>query len=189
MKILLPSVAVAMVGLVVVWPRIMAPDERFHLGYSSLTMETVESLSMINARYFGTDADDRPFTVTADTATESGSGHHGMDLQSPKADLTLKDGSWVVIGSDTGHYEHDKNLLDLIGDVNLFHDGGYELHTATASIDLKAGMASGDDPVQGHGPFGELQSEGFRLYDKGERILFTGKAKLVLEPGKGKQEP
>ncbi|MEO5374288.1 MAG: LPS export ABC transporter periplasmic protein LptC [Alphaproteobacteria bacterium] len=189
MKILLPSIAVAMVALVVVWPRLTAPDERFRMGSSSLALETVQSLSMINARYFGTDSENRPFTVTAETATESSSGRRAMVLQTPKADLSLKDGSWVVIGSDTGHYDHDGNLLDLVGDVNLFHDGGYELHTATARIDLKAGMASGDDPVQGQGPFGRLQAEGFRLYDRGERVVFTGKARVLFAPHKGPEGP
>ena len=40
----------------------------------------------------------------------------------------------------------------------------------------------GDTPVSGDGPSGELQSEGFRLFERGQVIVFTGKARLLIYP-------
>jgi lipopolysaccharide export system protein LptC len=37
--------------------------------------------------------------------------------------------------------------------------------------------------VEGQGPNSELQGEGFRLLDRGVRIIVTGKSRLVLYPG------
>jgi lipopolysaccharide export system protein LptC len=47
---------------------------------------------------------------------------------------------------------------------------------------MAAGTAEGHDPVQGQGVFGDVESEGFRLLDHGQVIIFTGNAKLHMIP-------
>jgi len=84
------------------------------------------------------------------------------------------------VTAETGVFHNEAKLLDLKGDVSVFHDGGTEMHTASARVDLAAGAASGDEPVDAQGPSGTIVSEGFRLYDRGARIVFTGKAHLRL---------
>ena len=101
----------------------------------------------------------------------------------PKADITLDDGTWLVLTAKNGVFRQVKKTLDLTGAVNLFHDSGYEFQTSKAKIDLQKGLARGSAPVRGQGPFGELQGEGFRLLNKGKTIVFTGKSKLVIYPG------
>jgi hypothetical protein len=44
--------------------------------------------------------------------------------------------------------------------------------------------AEGGDPVEGHGPSGDIKSQGFRIYDKGDEIIFTGASDLVLKGAK-----
>jgi lipopolysaccharide export system protein LptC len=183
MKILLPSVAALLMGIVVIWPQISGRDERFRVSFSALSAKEVDALTMLNARFFGTDDRNQPFSVTADSATEASKGALAVELEAPKADLMANDGTWLALGADSGVYSRPSNTLDLIGNVNLYHDKGYELHTSSARADLKLGTAAGDDPVKGQGPFGTLESQGFRLYDRGSRINFLGKAKLVLHPG------
>ncbi|MEJ0072220.1 MAG: LPS export ABC transporter periplasmic protein LptC [Pseudomonadota bacterium] len=94
--------------------------------------------------------------------------------------MTTAGGAWVAVTAETGVYHNDAKLLDLAGDVSVFHDGGTEFHTTTAHVDLGAGSAAGDDPVDGQGPSATIKSAGFRLYDRGARIIFTGKAHLML---------
>jgi lipopolysaccharide export system protein LptC len=45
---------------------------------------------------------------------------------------------------------------------------------------LEEGSASSTTPVSSQGPFGQLQSQGFKLQDKGKIVYFTGPARLVL---------
>ena len=40
----------------------------------------------------------------------------------------------------------------------------------------------GDEPVRGQGPFGTLEAEGFRILDRGKRLVLSGKSRLVLYP-------
>ena len=88
----------------------------------------------------------------------------------------------MALSAETGLYDRGGQMLKLKGAVNLFHDTGYELHTSAARIDLARGTASGEEPVSGHGPLGTLTSHGFKVLDRGTRLLFTGKSRLVLFP-------
>ena len=91
-------------------------------------------------------------------------------------------GTWVALRSSTGTYNQTSKELDLRGDVNLFHDKGYEFQTARAHLSLRDGIAHGEDPVEGQGPFGHLTSAGFRITEHGKYVVFTGPAHLTLYP-------
>ena len=86
--------------------------------------------------------------------------------------------------SEEGTFFRDLDVLDLFGQVSLFHDQGYEFRTQSAQFDAKSGAASGDSPVVGHGPFGQIEGAGFRINGDGTRVTFTGKSKLIIYQGK-----
>lgn len=183
MRVVLPSVAALLIGLVVILPQFRAHEERFSIGFSKIRVQDLEAVTMLNARYYGTDEKNQPFTITANFAAEEKPGSQVYSLDAPKADLTTTDGNWLVLGAEIGLYSKNPQTLDLLGGVTFFHDKGYEIQTSAAHVELKNGDASGDDPVKGHGPFGQVDSQGFRLFERGARIVFTGKTKLVLRPG------
>ncbi|HSV29471.1 MAG TPA: LPS export ABC transporter periplasmic protein LptC, partial [Candidatus Omnitrophota bacterium] len=187
MKIILPSLAVVLLGLVVAWPRLVSDDDRFHIGFAKISPDQVQTLSMVNARYFGVDERNNPFTVTADAATEEDPKAGIIVLQTPKADFTTKSGANVYLQAEQGFYHQKQQLLELVGDVSLFHDQGYELHTEEAEIDLAKGNAVGTKPVDGHGPQGKLVGQGFKISDNGKQVLVTGRSSLILKGPGGKK--
>jgi len=193
MKVLLPVGAVVLIALVVVWPYLQATDGRFRIGFASLVATQAERPNIVNPRLVGTDEKDQPFSITADLAKDFylrkdfwGNTATPVELEMPKADITLKDGTWLVLTANTGLLTPNTKMLELSGAVNLFHDSGYELRTTHAMVDLASGGAVSDRPVEGQGPFGTVNAEGLRLTDKGKDIVFTGKARLVLYPDAGK---
>ena len=191
MKFLLPAIAVVVVLLVVLWPHLATDDLKFRLGFAAVKLGISEEPSMVNPRYVGADKEDQPYSVTADLARKISSGLsvkgvETLELEMPKADLMMKDGTWVVLTAENGVFARASQTLDLKGAVNLYHDSGYEFRTDIAEIDLTSGAASGTAPIEGQGPFGQLQAEGFSLVDRGKTIYFTGKSKLTLYPGAGK---
>jgi lipopolysaccharide export system protein LptC len=137
---------------------------------------------MINPRYVGTDSQNQPYMVTADQALQVSGDSNVTELVKPKGDITLTDGTWLSLTADTGTYRKKEQLLDLEGQVNLFHDGGYEILTARAHVDLVKNKAEGNDPVTGQGPDTELSGEGFRVYDRGQRVIVTGQSRLLIRP-------
>jgi lipopolysaccharide export system protein LptC len=183
MRIGLPALAGILVVLVFVIPQFMGDDDRFRVGNVTAPLKNVaaDALSMVNARYFGTDQKGQPFSVTAKGVKERPAPDERVDLVSPQADITLAGGDWLSIEAGAGLYDRKTETLDLSNEVSLFQDKGYEMHTAAASIRLKEGSASSRTPVQSQGPFGELVAQGFELSDKGENVLFLGPATLTLK--------
>lgn len=195
MKVLLPMGALVLIALVVAWPYLENSDGKFRIGFSTLVSTEAESPNMVNPRLVGTDSSDQPFSLTADLALnvrlqkdfwENGTP---VELEMPKADLTLEDGSWLVLTANSGLLTPAEKTLELFGEVTMFHDLGFELRTSQAVIDLEAGAALSDRPTEGQGPFGTLNAEGMQLTDKGRNILFTGKARMLLYPNAGRAEP
>lgn len=184
-KVLLPTIAAALIVVVVIWPELSEQENRFRLGPAKIDRSDAEKLRMLNARFTGVDASRRPFTVTADAADQSDAKSSEIALVAPKADILLGNGAWVALTATDGHFDRDRQILELTGNVSLFHDSGYEFRTDSAVLDLTAGDATGTEPVEGQGPFGHLKAEGFRIYNRGERVEFTGKAKLTITPDAG----
>jgi lipopolysaccharide export system protein LptC len=182
MKVLLPAMAAGLILLVVAWPQFSVDEGQFRLSMSKLAPEQADSLTMLNAHFEGVDEKDQPYTITADMATQSENDKDLVTMELPKADITLEDGTWLALTARSGEYRKESEMLDLAGSVSLFHDQGFELQTDAARIDLNAGTAEGVHPVEGQGSIGSIQAEGFRVLDRGARILFTGKSHLVVMP-------
>jgi lipopolysaccharide export system protein LptC len=182
MKLLLPALAAALVLLVVAWPQLLPMGRHGVSGLAKLGLDQADSLTMIKPHFEGMDKNDRPFTITADRASQASGDSEMIALEAPQADMTLEDGAWLALTAETGSYARERRLLELEGRVNLFHDKGFELATERALIDLAAGVARGDRPVSGQGPLGMVDAEGFEVHDRGRRILFTGESRLVLYP-------
>lgn len=180
MKLLLPAGAAALLGLVVTWPQIQSVPARFTMGFANISSSTGEEPRMINARFTGVDSKGRPYSLTAENASQVGDSSEIIALERPQADLTLANGSWAVLSALDGIYSENTQILGLRKSVNLYHDSGYEFHTSSADIDLSSGIATGGTPVAGQGPFGQISSQGFMILDRGSRIIFTGKTKLVI---------
>jgi lipopolysaccharide export system protein LptC len=182
MRIVLPVSAGVLVLLVVIWPQLHQERHKFRLGPGSLTAPDGGGQQALNPRFTGTDKQNRPYNVTADSALQNQEQPDEVMLSFPKADIALKDGSWIALTAERGQFSRQSQMLDLGGDVDLYHDSGFEFRTASARVDLGQSTADGDETVHGQGPFGTVDAEGFRIFESGRRILFTGKAKMVFWP-------
>ena len=178
-KRLLPVFALLLLSSVALWPEIARQLAQvrvgIHQGGFSADMETGK---LLNVRYHGVDARNRPYTVTADEAAQV--GPERINLVQPKGDMVSEAGSWTFGEAERGVYMQHTGEMDLSGNVTLYRDSGVTLHTAVASMDLKTGAGAGDAPTHTEGPFGTLDSQGFALTDKGAVIQFYGRSRLLL---------
>jgi lipopolysaccharide export system protein LptC len=179
LKWLVPGAGIALLLTIAIWPELEGAEERARVSFRRVAQTAPEAIRIVTPRYQGVDEQNRPYTITASVATQ-GQNQDIVDLETPRADLVMTDG-WVLLESREGRLNKARNHLDLRGEVTLWHDGGNLLVTEEATIELKEGAASGDKPVAAQGPFGTLVSEGFRLYDKGAVVVFTGRSRALLE--------
>ena len=182
MRIALPATAGAIVILVIIWPQFGEKSKSFQLGLSSIKLEDEGGQHLINPRFSSADSKQQPFNLTARIATQQKSNPNLVELTLPKADLTTKMGTWIALSAKSGLYDRAAETLKLMGDVNLFHDSGYELSTMVANLNLAQGTAEGDLPITGHGPSGTIKGTGFKIVGQGKKMIFTGKSKLIIYP-------
>lgn len=176
-KWLLPVLALALLSTIALWPELDSAADKARLSFAGIS-GTVQGARMTEARYRGVDRQGRPYTLTASVAQQI--GEERVNLTLPKGDITLRDGTWLMLQAKQGVYTKHTDLLDLSHHVTLYRDDGTTMVTASATVDLKNSDAAGAEPVHAEGPFGTLDAQGFTLLDKGAIIQFAGPAHLVL---------
>jgi len=189
LKRALPAIGLTLLLLVSVWPRLHPLLESVRLRLPVIDLREARELRMVNPRYAGLDRFNRPYVVTADIGRQVPDRDDVMALERPKAVMTVHGGASVVITAATGIYQSQAQLLDLFEDVNLVHEDGTRFVTRRAHLNLSDNTAEGHDPVEGHGPSGDIAGEGFRILSKGDTIIFTGQSSLLLKGTKPNGAP
>lgn len=179
LKLALPAIGVALLLLVVVWPRVAPLFDRFRLA--AIDLREARELRMINPRYAGTDRDGHPFVVTAAVGRQVPQRDDLMSLDQPVAHLQSHSGAKIVVTADSGVYQTQTQFLDLFGKVTVSHENGSTFVTTDARLDSQNGAAEGHNPVEGHGPQGDITGQNFRILDKGDIVIFGGRANLLLK--------
>lgn len=183
LKVALPLVMVATLGYLGYWwwesrDSVVPPDV---ISPIRPTTEKAE-VTVQDVQYDGKDDKGRPFSITAVSASHIDGDDRHISLKKPVADIVLSSGAYVALIANDGTLDRDADIIILTGDVTLFHDNGLSFQTDSATIDMKGKTAEGDDVVEGQNGDGELVSEGFRVRDDGDTIVFTGKAYVKIYP-------
>ena len=164
-------------------------------------------LAMVKPRLMGSDSDGSPFVVTADVAIQDPHNIHKAKLRNVQADLSGKNGTWYNLNAPHGFLDSGAQKLWLDGNLSLFTDSGYELHTSTAFVDLAPSCdANGNPPpvrpgkpkprcskttvignekVKGQGPFGTMRADRFHIVKSSKHIYLDGNVRMVLYPSRG----
>lgn len=192
LKRVLPAIGVSLLLLLAAWPRLGPLLESVRLGFAAIDLREARELKMLNPRYAGIDRLNRPYVVTAAVGRQIPNRDDLMSLERPRAEMTVHGGAKVVVTAATGIYQSHAQLLDLFDDVTVTHQNGTRFTTRRAHADFSDNTAEGHDPVEGHGPSGDIRAQGFRILDKGDTIVFTGQSHLVLKearPGRTAAAP
>lgn len=179
MKMLLPAIALCLVALVVIWPQLLQ-DPREVMGGKPISSSDADTLRVANPRFVGVDEKNRPYEIIAASARQESESANDVHLDRPQADMLTESGTWMTLTAGRGIWHKHDEAVDLSGGVSVFHEAGHQLASDTARIDLGDGTAASDVATTGQSPGGNVAGEGFRLYDRGARIIFTGKARAVL---------
>jgi lipopolysaccharide export system protein LptC len=180
LKRVLPAIGVSLLLLIATWPRLEPLWERMRAGFPAIDLRDARELRMVNPRYAGTDREGRPFVVTAASARQIPDRQDLMSLRAPVAEMKLRSGAVIHATSISAVYQSQTNLIDMFGNVTVTHQDGTRFVTQTARVEAAQNAAEGSDPVSGHGPAGAIKAQGFRIIDKGETIIFTGHADMLL---------
>jgi lipopolysaccharide export system protein LptC len=174
LRLWLPLTAIGVIFLLFLWPIILPTFKMSNI------VKNIPDLVIDNLHYTGTDNKNEPYSLLAKQATKPSSLHGIYDLIKPEGEITLTSGAWLDGKADYGRYDEINRKLWLGGDVQIFHDKGYQVTTDEAQVNLNNDDAWGDKPVLIQGSFGTIRGIGFRFLDGGHTIVINGPATAVL---------
>jgi lipopolysaccharide export system protein LptC len=179
LKMLLPAFGLGLLLLVAAWPRLAALFENVGAGFAGIDLREARELRMVNPRYAGIDRQNRPYVLTAAVGRQMPDRTDLLSLTRPRAEMTARHGV-VTVTAATGIYQAQAKLLDLFRRVSIVRTDGTRFSTESAHVDFTGNTAEGHDPVKGRGSWGRVAAQGFRILDKGDRVIFTGRSDLAL---------
>lgn len=187
LKVLLPSLAALLVGLVILWPQLQARQDEA-ISIVSETDAVPQDQMMVNPRFFTVDGKGEPLNMTAENAYELPGETRRIRLNNVKADLVLKDNRFLALDAAAAVYFQSKDTVELSESVDLYSEDGFELNTTQAQIGLKDQNLKGTAETFIRTPAGTAVSDGFEITDGGTIVRLTGKTKVVFYPNRKDEE-
>ena len=142
-------------------------------------------LTMVKPRLTGADTKGNPFVITADSAVQDAGNAKKASLKNLEADLTLDNHNWISARARSGMVDMAAGRLELSGGIDVFTATGYELHSNSASANLKQSVIHGHETVTGQGPQGTLRADEFHADRATNILILSGHVQMTLA-GTGK---
>ena len=141
-------------------------------------------IALTGARYQGVTSSGQPFLITADQASEANNGSGHIDMQQPRATITMKNGQIIKLQSNYGVFDQPDNIVDMAGNVVVVQPArNLTLMSDSLFADLKLGEMRSLVPVTVTDDARRIDAETMTVFDNGDRILFGGAARMVMQHG------
>ena len=153
----------------------------------SFENERFSSASQILSKplFMGLDKKKKPFIISALKATRYNHNQDEFNLEKPKGEIESNSEKFFMNGN-FGVYNKKSQILAVEGDVKLTDRISMEFKTSKAFFDFKKEILFSNTNVIGIKKHSVIEAEGFKILNKKNKIIFTGKSKLILINGKNK---
>lgn len=183
-KLLFPSLAAILLGLLVLFPYIDDDARDFRLDITKPKRGELEKLHIENTTFYITDKDNKVHNFTASNIDETAPGSKLIKLTAPEGLMPVKINEWVNIKAPIGYFNQENNTLRLTENVDMFYNEGMNVNTPEVTFDFNQSKGYSDKPVTAQGEFGDLQSEGFEFSSKNDVLIFTGRTNILIKEEK-----
>ena len=148
---------------------------------NSLNNKDFQSITQVlhKPMFMGVDKKEQPFKVMADKATRFKNTPDIFNLDKPTGEITSGKEKFFLSG-DEGIFNKQIQQLNVKGNVKFNNEKNMVFRTTEMYFDFKKEILSGNEKVRGEKNNSFIISEGFRIFNNGEKIFFTGKSKLTL---------
>ena len=179
-RLLLPSIAAVLIGVLLVFPSLKKDVRDFKLDITMPKKGELEKLHVENTVLYITDSKNQVNNFTAQSIDETAPGSKLVKLHNPEGMMPLSKENWINIKSPTGYFNQNTNIIQLTEDVKMYYNEGMEVETQELFYDFNSRKGYGNQPVAAEGIFGNLLAEGF-IFDSDNQILtFTGHSDITV---------
>ncbi len=179
LKIVLPSFAAVLIGLLIILPLLNEQSKDFSLDITLPKKGELEKLHVENTTFHITDKNNRVNNFTAESIDETSPGSKEIKFVKPYGMIPVND-NWVSIQAPYGFFNQSTNILRLDEDVNLFYNQGMELQTQQLHYSFNTNTGYGNSPINGNGIFGVIHAEQYEFNTKENVFVFKGKTQIKL---------
>ena len=185
LSVILLGVGAAITLLVASWLGLLYDASDSKLEIKEVTIEDNGEITLTGARYQGVTSGGQPFQVTADQANEASDGSGRIDMQQPRATITMKNGQVIQLQSNYGIFDQPNDQVDMNGSVVVLQPSkNLKLTSEALFADLQLGEMRSLVPVIVTDDKRRIDAATMTVFDNGERILFGGTARMVMQTGK-----
>lgn len=186
LKRLLPIFAFLLASLMLAWPSLIAPPkEQFSVAVASDKKSMAANVDMERVRFYSLDDKAQPLTVSAPKVLETDLKRQIITLYKPEASYQMQNGVKLTAKTPYGLYYQEENKLLFEDKVNITTNNGYRAVATDVICDNKSEDVRSDSLVKITGPAGQLKARGFRIYNKGDNLDFSGKTDTTLNNESG----
>jgi lipopolysaccharide export system protein LptC len=179
MKRLLSLGAFLIIAAVLAFFFVQRLPRQLQMSYERLG-HVENDLAMMKPRLTGADSKGNPYVITADIAVQDAHNNKKASLKNLEADLALDSKNWLNARARTGMVDMTSGQLELRDGIDVFTATGYELHSKSASANLKQNVIHGHEPVTGQGPNGTLRADEFHADRATDILTLSGHVQMTL---------
>ena len=182
LSVVLVGIGVAVTLVVASWLGFLHQSGDNKLEIKDVKISNNGEIALTGARYQGVTSSGQPFLITADKASEANDGSGRIDMQQPRATITMKNGQIIKLQSNYGVFDQPGDVVDMAGDVVITQPAkNLKLVSASLFADLKLGEMHSLVPVTVTDDARRIDAKTMTVLDNGDRILFGGTARMVLQ--------
>ena len=135
---------------------------------------------LVKPIFMGLNKEEQPFKVTASKATRFKEETNTFYLENPIGEILIDNDKYYLSGNN-GVYDKNIQELKINGDVKFNNNLDLEFSTTEVFFDFKKQVLFGEKAVSGYRNNTKIDSQGTKILNKENKIIFTGKTKLILK--------
>ena len=182
LSVVLVGIGVAMTLIIASWLGFLHQSRDSKLEIKDVKIVNSGEIARTGARYQGFTSSGKPFLITATQASEANDGTGRVDMQQPRATITMRNGQVIKLESKTGVFDRPDDVVNMAGDVIVTQPAKNLMLASDALFaDLKLGEMRSLVPVTVTDDTRRIDAETMSVFDNGNRILFGGTARMVMQ--------
>ena len=135
---------------------------------------------LVKPIFMGLNKKEQPFKVTASKATRFKEESNTFYLENPVGEILIDNDKYFLSGN-SGVYDKNIQELKINGDVKFNNNLDLKFSTTEVLFDFKEQVLFGEKSVSGYRNNSKIDSQGIKILNKENKIIFTGKTKLLLK--------
>lgn len=135
---------------------------------------------MANPELDGFTAENRPYTMRAERASQELGNTSVIDLEGIGARLPLDEEGWADLNAGTGRFDQNANTLELGDGITVRLDRGVTAVLRSARVDLTEGSMSTVEPVRVELEGSEISADSLQVTDRGSVLIFENRVRMQI---------